>query len=147
MENYCKKCKNKKNIKDFYKCNSSICKDCKKSMAKMYREQNKYQEKYLLDINSNMEILASKINYIELMLKEMYSILITSDSKIKNTEFKKISKYDIDNNLNGIEDTINNIKYSNEKTNRNIDTIIDYNKNNIKIYEDYERTKKEILND
>lgn len=81
------------------------------------------------------------------MLKEMYSILITSDSKIKNTEFKKISKYDIDNNLNGIEDTINNIKYSNEKTNRNIDTIIDYNKNNIKIYEDYERTKKEILND
>lgn len=45
----------------------------------------------------------------------MYSILITSDSKIKNTEFKKISKYDIDNNLNEIEDTINNIKYSNEK--------------------------------
>lgn len=33
------------------------------------------------------------------------------------------------------------------KKNRNIDTIIDYNKNNIKIYEDYERTKKEILND
>lgn len=38
-------------------------------MAKIYREQNKYQEKYLLDINSNMDILVSKINYIELMLK------------------------------------------------------------------------------
>lgn len=34
--NYCKYCKKNKDIKEFYKCNSSLCKDCKKYISKIY---------------------------------------------------------------------------------------------------------------
>lgn len=84
-----------------------------------------------------MEILTSKMNHIEILSKKIYSMLILNNNNFKDLHGNiknignDIKKSKLENNFNEIEDTVNNIKYSNEKINKNINTIINYNKSNI----------------
>jgi acyl-[acyl carrier protein]--UDP-N-acetylglucosamine O-acyltransferase len=105
--NYCKYCKKNKDIKDFYKCNLSLCKDCKKNINKMHRDKNQFKDKY--------------INNIELLLKELYKNTKNIENSIKTIK--------LDNNFNEIEDTIDKINYRNKNIDETINTIINCKKN------------------
>jgi hypothetical protein len=125
---YCKKCQKQKPIQDFYKCNSSICKDCKKNISKIYREKNKNQDKY----TNILELLISKINSMEILIDEIHK----NTSTLKNTE----------NKFTEIEDTINKINAKNKKINILLNNIKNFNNKPI-INNDYENQMKEIMED
>lgn len=123
---YCKKCKTKKEIQDFYKSNSSICKECRKTISKIYREKNKSQDKY----TNCLELLISKINSMEIIINEIHKN--TAGLKYKESKFTEI------------EDSVNKI----DNRNRKIDTLLNNimkNKNKSIINNDYEKTMNEIM--
>lgn len=133
--NYCKYCKKNKDIKEFYKCNSSLCKDCKKYISKIYRDKNKNQDKYI----NNIELLNQKMNSIEILLKDLY----------KNTKYieESIKTINPDIYFKEMENIIDKINIRNLKIDESINTIIKYNRKDIKLDDDYERELKEILED
>lgn len=124
----CKKCGNKKDVKDFYKCILSLCKECKKNINKIYREEKKCKDKYTSLYNNNIEILTSKINSIELLIKEILNIIKVNDIVFRDIyEIIKIIEENITSNfcqnLNEIDKTINNINNRNNNINKIVDNI------------------------
>lgn len=72
-ESYCKNCNKTKNIDNFYNCNLSLCKDCKKNISKNYRKNNKHENDIINIINTmnkNIEFLMLKTNSLEILIKE-----------------------------------------------------------------------------
>lgn len=119
--NYCKYCKKNK--------------DCKKYISKIYRDKNKNQDKYI----NNIELLNQKMNSIEILLKDLY----------KNTKYieESIKTINPDIYFKEMENIIDKINIRNLKIDESINTIIKYNRKDIKLDDDYERELKEILED
>lgn len=146
----CKKCGRNKDINDFYKSNLSLCKECKKNINKLYREEKRYKEKYADLYNNNIEILTLKINSIELLINEILKNLKFNDIIFKDIyERVKIKEENtvalsFEKNLNEIDKTINIIN----NKNKNIDEIFDniINKNNNFYKNEYEQQLKDIIN-
>lgn len=140
--NYCRKCKKEKSIKDFYKYNLTMCKECKRNNSKIYREKNKYQDIYKNDIN----LLYSKINYIEILLKEVNdNVLYLKNINITNNYNKEI-KTNLENKFDEINNTFDKIHYGNSNIKNIMDKLEDY-KNKTTIDNKYEEELKQILED
>lgn len=149
-EYICKKCGNKKDVKEFYKCNLSLCKGCKKNINKIYREEKKTKDKYTNLYNNNIEILTSKINSIEILINEILKIIKNNDiifgyiyESIKTIE-ENNKPNKLEQNLNNIDKTINNINNRNENINKMLDSIFINKKNNFD-KDKYENQMKGIL--
>lgn len=142
---YCRKCKKEKCIEDFYKYNLTMCKECKKNTSKIYREKNKYQNKYTNDIKNEIELLGSKINYIEILLKDVYdNILCLKNTNILNNN--EDIKTKTDNNFDKINNTFDKIVYRNNNINNIIDKLEKCKYKPI-INTKYEEEMKQILED
>lgn len=131
-KSYCKKCRKTKKIDDFYKSSLSRCKDCRKKDV----QKNNYRKNEVLCMMDN---IYNKINSIEILYSDLSNkygniIDLLSDNKINDQE-------------NEIIKTLDNISLHDKKIKENINTIINYNKSNIKYDENYEKNLKEILND
>lgn len=150
-ESICKKCGRKKDIKEFYLCNLSLCKDCKKTISKIYREENKSKDKYASLYNNNIEMLTLKINSVEILINEILNNLKNNDIIVESIyeSIKTIEENMKPNNLeqkfNKIDKTINNINNRNENINNMFNSIINIKNNFDK--NKYEQQMKEALHD
>lgn len=76
-EYLCKKCDTKKNIKEFYNNNLSICKECRKTISKEKYRKNKYNECHKIgkesinEINNKLEFMSMKLNSLETTFNEL----------------------------------------------------------------------------
>lgn len=128
----CDHCNIFKKKDEFYKNNLSKCKECIKTDSRNSKISKN-------DVFNMLNEIYNRINSNEIFMKEIYLYL------------KKLEKYidsnNINNKLDDIENTINNIDNKNKKINSNIETIINYKKNNIIFDDEYEKNLKEILED
>lgn len=128
----CDHCDIFKKRDQFYKNNLSKCKECIKTDSRNSKISKN-------DVFNMLNEIYNRMNSNEIFIKEIYLY-------VKKIE-KHIDSNNLNNNLDELENTINKIDDQNKKINANIETIINYKKNNIIFDDEYEKNLKKILED